>query len=81
MSLLALDIGSSRCKAALFSVAGEILGEGARSYAPDFPRPSFVEMDPEKFWDAICHVSRALVRVEGKPDLLDDIAKPLARQN
>ena len=61
MSLLAFDIGSSRCKAALFSVAGEILGEGVRSYAPEFPRPTFVVMDPEKFWDAICHVSRALV--------------------
>ncbi len=60
MSLLAFDIGSSCCKAALFSVTGEILGQGARSYAPDFPRPSFVEIDPKKFWEAVCQVSRAL---------------------
>ena len=62
MSLLAFDIGSSCCKAALFSVTGEILGQGVRSYVPDFPRPSFVEMDPKKFWDAVCQVSRALAK-------------------
>jgi xylulokinase len=60
MSLLSIDIGSSRCKAALFSVAGEVLAQQRQAYTPDFPQPSHAEMNPEQFWHAVCHVSRAL---------------------
>lgn len=54
MSLLAVDIGSSCCKAVAFATRGKILGRHCSSYTPDFPRPSFAEMDPGKFWDAVC---------------------------
>jgi xylulokinase len=60
MSLLAVDIGSSACKAILFAVDGQILAQHATSYRPEFPRPSFAEMDPERFWDALCSASRAV---------------------
>jgi xylulokinase len=62
MSLLAVDIGSSACKAALFTVSGEILAHHTSAYSPEFPRPSFAEMDPEKFWHAICTSCQAVVR-------------------
>jgi len=62
MSLLAVDIGSSACKAVLFAVSGEILAEHTSTYTPDFPRPSFAEMDPEKFWHAVCSSCQAVVR-------------------
>jgi xylulokinase len=62
MSLLAVDIGSSACKAALFTVSGEILAHHTSAYSPEFPRPSFAEMDPEKFWHAICASCQAVVR-------------------
>ncbi len=54
MSLLAVDIGSSCCKALAFAADGNILGRHSSSYTPDFPHPSFAEMDPRKFWDAVC---------------------------
>jgi xylulokinase len=59
MSLLAIDIGSSRCKAVAFAVTGEILAQHARAYTPEFPAPSHAEINPERFWQAVCHCSRA----------------------
>lgn len=59
MSLLAIDIGSSRCKSVAFAVTGEILSEHACAYAPDFPAPSQAEINPEHFWQAVCHCSQA----------------------
>jgi xylulokinase len=60
MSLLAVDIGSSRCKAVVFAVTGEILAEHAWAYAPEFPAPSQAEMDAERFWQAMCACSQAV---------------------
>jgi len=59
MSLLAIDIGSSRCKAVAFAVTGEILAQVTCSYTPEFPAPSQAEISPERFWEAVCHCSRA----------------------
>jgi xylulokinase len=60
MSLLAIDIGSSRCKAVVFAVTGEILAQHACSYTPEFPAPSHAEIDPECFWQAVCQCSQAV---------------------
>ena len=68
MSLLAIDIGSSTCKAVVFSVEGRILAQHATGYAPDFPVPSHAEMDPECFWDAVCVCSQTVAK-----DLADPV--------
>jgi xylulokinase len=68
MSLLAVDIGSSTCKAVAFTAEGEILARHASGYTPDFPKPSHAEMDPGRFWDAVCTCTQAI----GK-DLTDPI--------
>jgi xylulokinase len=67
MSLLVIDIGSSACKAVLFTVEGEILAHHTSAYSPEFPRPSFAEMNPEKFWHAICASCQAVVRDVADP--------------
>ncbi|MGB0006047.1 MAG: FGGY-family carbohydrate kinase [Candidatus Sulfotelmatobacter sp.] len=54
MSLLAVDIGSSRCKAVAFSLTGKILAQHTCAYAPEFPAPSRAELNPERFWQAVC---------------------------
>lgn len=59
MSLLAIDIGSSRCKAVVFALAGEILAQHSCAYTPEFPAPSHAEIDPAIFWQAVCHCSQA----------------------
>jgi xylulokinase len=60
MSLLAIDIGSSRCKAVVFALTGEIIAQHAYGYAPEFPAPSHAEINPERFWQAVCHCSQAV---------------------
>src|SRR5580704_1305043 len=62
MSLLAIDIGSSQCKALVFSEAGEVIARSVCPYSPVFPRPGSAEMDPEKLWDAVCKTSREVTR-------------------
>ncbi|HXW90045.1 MAG TPA: FGGY-family carbohydrate kinase [Terriglobales bacterium] len=67
MSLLAVDIGSSACKAILFAADGQILAQHAVCYRPEFPRPCFAEMDPETFWKALCSCCRAVAQDRAHP--------------
>lgn len=60
MSLLAIDMGSSSCKALAFALDGRILGEQSYPYSPAIPHPSWAEMPAEKFWSAFSGVTRAL---------------------
>ncbi|MGE5205278.1 MAG: FGGY-family carbohydrate kinase [Chlamydiota bacterium] len=59
MSLLAVDVGSSRCKAVLLSTTGKILAQSARQYAPQFPQPGFAEVNPLVFWEALCATAQS----------------------
>ncbi len=67
MSLLAIDLGSSRCKAVVFRANGETVSSAVQTYAPEFPAPSRCEIDPEQFWVAAAEASRSATR-----DLLRD---------
>ena len=67
MSLLAIDIGSSTCKAVVFASNGAPLAQHSFSYTPQFPQPSHAELSPERFWDAVCTCSRAVNRNLGDP--------------
>lgn len=58
MSLLAIDIGSSQCKAVIFAASGAVIARSVCRYSPDFPQPTFAEMDPAIFWNAVCQTSR-----------------------
>ncbi len=62
MSLLAIDIGSSRCKAVAFASTGAILAQHASAYTPQFPAPAHAEINPEAFWQAVCQCSQAVSR-------------------
>src|SRR5579863_7472541 len=67
MSLLAIDIGSSRCKAVVFAVTGEILAQHVYAYAPEFPAPARAEINPERFWQAVCACSQAVSKSLSDP--------------
>ena len=62
MSLLAIDIGSSACKAVAFSAEGSILAHYAVGFTSDFPAPAHAEMSPDRFWDAVCICSRTVAK-------------------
>jgi xylulokinase len=67
MSLLAIDMGSSSCKAVVFALNGRVLAQASQSYTPNIPQPSWAEMQPEIFWRAFSHVTQVLAQ-----DVKDD---------
>ncbi len=62
MSLLAIDIGSSGCKAVAFSLNGDLLAQHRSAYSPVFPAPSYAEIDADRFWNAVCRCSQAVAK-------------------
>jgi xylulokinase len=67
MSLLALDIGSSACKAAAFATSGGILAEYACRCVPTFRGSSFAELNPEALWNALCCTCGAVAKNSREP--------------
>ena len=60
MSLLAIDIGTSRAKGIAFNASGSILAQQESAYSPEFPQPSFAELRAETFWSAFRDLCRAI---------------------
>jgi len=51
--ILAVDVGTSSLKAALYNVRGELLEMVTRRYGYDAPRPGWAEADPDDWWRAL----------------------------
>src|ERR1700690_3073019 len=60
-------MGSSSCKAVAFSEEGCVLAQESCSYSPESQRPSWAEMDPDKFWQAFRAVTRAVATETNQP--------------
>jgi len=60
MSLLAVDLGSSSCKAVAFALDGRMLAERSLSYRPDHSTASHVEMPVQRFWESLCAMTRSI---------------------
>ena len=50
--ILALDSGTSSVRAVLFDLEGSVRGLGQTEFTQHFPRPGWVEHDPEEIWTA-----------------------------
>jgi len=59
--ILALDVGTSSCKGAVYDRTGTLLGEAEHGYPVDRPMPFWVEQDASLWWDAASAVCRQLV--------------------
>ncbi|MBI3912264.1 MAG: hypothetical protein HY320_15200 [Armatimonadetes bacterium] len=68
MSLLGIDIGTTGCKAIVFRVDGEILGQGYQEYPLIHPQPGWVELDPRAVWAGVGMAIRAAVAQAGPRD-------------
>jgi xylulokinase len=53
LSLMGLDVGTSGCKALVFSPEGRVISYGYREYPLVHPRPGWSELDPELLWRSI----------------------------
>lgn len=54
MSLIGLDIGTTGCKAVVFTEDGRVLCAAAREYPLVSPQPHWAEQDLEQVWNLAC---------------------------
>ncbi|HEX6261386.1 MAG TPA: glycerol kinase GlpK [Actinomycetota bacterium] len=60
--ILAIDAGTSGVKALIVNEAGSVLGTGYREFAQSFPRPGWVEHEPDDWWAATQEATLAALR-------------------
>lgn len=66
-TLLAIDIGTSSTKAALYTTQGELLAFHQQGYPLARPHPGWAEQNPFHWWEAVCSCSRAVLGESGNP--------------
>jgi len=54
--LLAIDQGTTSTRALVYNDAGHCLGSAARELTQHYPRPGWVEHDPEEIWQGVIEV-------------------------
>jgi len=59
--LLSIDIGTTHTKAILYQQGIGIIGQETESYATYYPRPGFVEQDPDEIFAAVLKATRRLM--------------------
>jgi len=65
MSLLGIDVGTSGCKAALFSKDGKLLGMGYEEYDYSHPHTGWAELDAPEIWEQVKRTIRVAVAESG----------------
>jgi xylulokinase len=65
MSLLGIDVGTSGCKAAVFSQDGRLLSSAYEEYDYLRPEPGWAELDSLQVWEQIQHTIHTAVTCPG----------------
>jgi len=60
--VLAIDQGTTSSRAILFDSAQRIVASAQREFTQHFPKPGWVEHDPEEIWNGVVAVCRAAVK-------------------
>ncbi|MGQ9473411.1 MAG: FGGY-family carbohydrate kinase [Candidatus Caldatribacteriaceae bacterium] len=62
MTFIGLDVGTTRCKAALFDEKGKLIRSAFREYGYTTPFHSWAEQDPEEVWQCVQETLREVTR-------------------
>jgi xylulokinase len=68
-AVLGVDLGTTAVKAAVVAVDGRLLGSGSVEYETSYPRPGWVEQDPEDWWRAACGAIQAALDRAGRREV------------
>jgi len=60
--ILAVDVGTTTVKSALFHVTGKLLALEGQEYPTYFPRPGWAEQDPDDWWNTAVQVVRGVLK-------------------
>lgn len=72
--LLVHDLGTTGNKSAIFNEAGYVVGSKYRRYDTYYLSPTWVEQDPEQWWNAICASTReVLIEAKIQPEDVEAI--------
>ncbi len=63
--ILALDQGTTSSRAIIFDHAGRVVGQSSREFRQIYPRPGWVEHDPEEIWSSQIEVARKALQDTG----------------
>jgi len=67
--ILALDQGTSSSKAFLFDAQGRIVGRAGRDFRQIYPKPGWVEHDPDEIWSSQIEAAReAIAQAAASPE-------------
>ena len=56
--ILAIDQGTTSSRAIVFDASGHPVSRAQEEFPQIYPRPGWVEHDPEAIWSGVCHVAR-----------------------
>lgn len=77
--LLSLDQGTTSSRAIVFDIDGRIIAVGQQEFAQSFPKPTWVEHDPEAIWNTTLHSAQEALR-QAAMDANDVIAIGITNQ-
>ncbi len=60
--LAGIDIGTTGSKAAIFDLKGNMLGSGYKEYGCSYPKPNWIEQDPDELVSAAMSASKEAIR-------------------
>ena len=63
--LLGIDLGTSACKAALFTPDGAVVKQANAAYPVYYPHPGWAEQNPDEWWDGVCRAVREVLETSG----------------
>lgn len=69
MLLIGLDIGTTGCKASLFTTTGQLLASVGREYEVDMPYTGWAEQDAEHVWRMAYEVLEQMLIASGESDV------------
>ena len=59
--ILALDEGTTSCRAVIFDETGAVCGIAQQEFQQHYPQPGWVEHDADEIWAAQLRVARELI--------------------
>ncbi|MEZ4655899.1 MAG: FGGY family carbohydrate kinase, partial [Candidatus Eisenbacteria bacterium] len=77
--VLALDQGTTSCRAFVFDESGSVRGQAQREFRQHFPRPGWVEHDAEEIWEVQSSVAREAIAAS-RTDALGIVALGITNQ-
>ncbi|HEY63284.1 MAG TPA: hypothetical protein G4O02_01815 [Caldilineae bacterium] len=60
--VIASDLGSSACKTIILNTRGQVVAAAQQEYPTFYPRPGWVEQNPEDWYAAFCATVRAVLQ-------------------